>query len=38
MVGQMKYKDNFEKSYELKINLLLSTKLTTFLNLDKLDN
>ena len=29
---------SFEKSYKFKINLLLSIKLITFLNLNELDN
>ena len=31
-------KDSFEKSYKFKTNLLLSTKLTIFINLDELGN
>ena len=31
-------KDSFGKIYKFKTNLLLSTKLTTFLNLDELGN
>jgi len=31
-------KDSFEKSYKFKTNLLLPTKLITFLNLDEVGN
>ena len=31
-------KDSFGKNYKFKTNLLLSTKLTTFVNIDELGN
>jgi len=36
--GSINDKDNYGKSYKFKTNLLLSTKLTIFLNLDELGN